>query len=200
MHESTPPDSADPLFLRQSRLRAQRGGVDGFSLIEVTLAIAIVAFAFISLIGLLPAGMSVFNQTLDDTNEMRISGVLSSMIQATDYDNLTNEFADEVYYFDVDGGALDTKDRQVATYREQRIYSAKVIFDDQYVQPTNLRYQRKSEAQRALILVGKYDDAVNDTLNNTATGEQVLNLLKQPTDRTKIRVFPMVITKTDGEK
>jgi uncharacterized protein (TIGR02598 family) len=55
------------LFLQ--RLRR----VAGFSLIEVTLAIAIIAFAFIALIGLLPAGLGVFAQTVDATNELRIS-------------------------------------------------------------------------------------------------------------------------------
>src|SRR5436190_2449587 len=94
----------------------------GFSLIEVTLAIAIVAFAFVALIGLLPAGLGVFNQTMDSTNEMRISSDLSSMIQATDYDKLTSSFAQTVYYFDVDGGALDTSINPRVAYKDSRIY------------------------------------------------------------------------------
>lgn len=176
--------------------RRKRGG---FSLIEVTLAIAIVAFAFVALIGLLPAGLGVFNQTMDSSNEMRISSELTSMIQATNYDNLTNAFAQNIYYFDVDGGALDTK-VDSRGYENERIYSAKVIFDVQVVQPTNIRFEREKVALSALILIGKYNDAVNNQLDILGTSEQVVSMLKNPPKNVKLRVLPMLVTKTDGLK
>ena len=40
----------------------------GFSLIEVTLAIGIIAFAFVALFGLLPTGMQTFRASVDTTN------------------------------------------------------------------------------------------------------------------------------------
>src|SRR5215204_437709 len=141
MHTPAPPNTQNASAFTDAPPRLQ-GRRAGFSLIEVTLAIAIVAFAFISLIGLLPAGMSAFNQTMDATNEMRISGVLTSMIPAMDYDNLDKEFNNNVYYFDVDGSALDTERRPIAAYKEQRIYSAKVVLDIQYVQPSNMKLKR----------------------------------------------------------
>ena len=182
------PDAFPPLQHRRS----------GFSLIEVTLAIAIVAFAFVSLIGLLPAGMSVFNQTMDATNEMRISGVMTSMIQATDYDNLVKEFNENLYYFDADGGALDTKKREVSAYEDQRIYTAKVVLDVQVVQPNNLRFKELTEGRRALILVGKYNETVNGKLAALTNLTDVTNLLKDSSRVHKIKVFPMIVTKTDG--
>ena len=168
-------------------------------MIEVTLAIAIVAFAFVALIGLLPAGLGVFNQTMDSTNEMRISSDLTSMIQATNYDNLTSAFAQNVYYFDVDGGVLDTKLEPKDVYKDERIYSAKVVFDDQ-VQPTAVTFKRETEALSALILIGKYNDTVNGTLDTLNSAEEVVAMLKNPPKGFKIRVFPMVVTKTDGLK
>lgn len=198
MHTPAPPVDQNPLSMCPPPGSPCKRKQGGFSLIEVTLAIAIVAFAFISLIGLLPAGLSVFNQTMDSTNEMRITSDLSSMIQASDYDKLTSDFANNIYYFDVDGGALDTKQRENEGYREQRIYSAKVVFDDQYVQPSTLKYARDTVALRALILIGKYNETVNDKLEDISTAQDVLELLKKPVRSHKIRVFPMVITKTDG--
>ena len=203
MHTPAPPNAQTALVCSDAaRLlpppftgRRRRAG---FSLIEVTLAIAIVAFAFISLIGLLPAGMSVFNQTMDATNELRISAVLSSMIQASDYDKLQTDYGSDIYYFDVDGSALDSKEKPISDYEDQRIYSAKVVLDDQYVQPTRLKYLRKTEGMRVLILIGKYTKEVNAELQGISNATAVLTMLKQ-TDRThKIKVFPMIITKMDS--
>lgn len=200
MHTPSPPTQEPALVpcspLPPSFRRRERAG---FSLVEVTLAIAIVAFAFVALIGLLPAGLGVFNQTMDSSNEMRITSELTSMIQATNYDNLTNAFAKNVYYFDVDGGALDTKGDPKG-YDNERIYSAKVVFDDQYVQPTNIRYERKTVAVSALILIGKYNETINNQLDSLNSAQEVVSMLKQPAKGMKIRVFPMLVSKTDGLK
>jgi uncharacterized protein (TIGR02598 family) len=197
MHTPVPPDAQTALPACRDIPHQTRRRLAAFSLIEVTLAIAIVAFAFISLIGLLPAGMAVFNQTMDATNEMRIVGDLSSMVQASDYDKLTASFANQLYYFDVDGGFLDTRDVPVDEYVEKRIYSAKVIFDDQIVQPSQLKYVRATQALRALVLVGKYNDSVNQELDRLTTANEVLNMLKNPPSGFKIHVTPMLISKND---
>src|SRR5688572_12071231 len=107
MHTTVPPDAQNPLEACPPPISRRRRR-DGFSLIEVTLAIAIVAFAFIALIGLLPAGLSVFNQTMDSTNEMRISSDITSILQSTEYSKLptNDEITKNLFYFDVDGGLL----------------------------------------------------------------------------------------------
>ena len=54
---------------------------DGFSLVEVTLAIGIIAFAFVALFGLLPMGMTTFRAAVDSTNDTSIMQDLNSMVQ-----------------------------------------------------------------------------------------------------------------------
>ena len=62
----------------------------GFSLIEVTLAIGIVAFAFISLFGLLPTGLNVFRGAIDTTLGSQIVQQTTDQYQQTDFDELVN--------------------------------------------------------------------------------------------------------------
>ena len=200
MHTTAPPVhqtlsypwmDASPRSKRFKRCR-------GFSLIEVTLAIAIVAFAFIALIGLLPAGMNVFTQTMDSTNEMRITSYLTSMMQATDYDKLNdNSFAADTYYFDVDGGFLDSEKNQNSKYVDKRIYAARVLFEKQNVPVAGGGdfYDRTKVALRGLVLVGKYNDTVRGYLSGLTTADQAVRTIPS---KHKIRIFPMVISKTDG--
>jgi uncharacterized protein (TIGR02598 family) len=198
MHTPVPPDAQTALpACRDVPRRSPRNlrSLAGFSLIEVTLAIAIVAFAFISLIGLLPAGMAVFNQTMDATNEMRIVSDLSSMVQASDYDKLTATFSNQIYFYDVDGGFLDTKDVPVDDYIEKRIYAAKVIFDIQQMQ--EVKFDKKLEALKGLVLVGKYNDTVTSKLDSLQSAADVLALLRNPLPGFKIHVAPLIISKND---
>ena len=62
----------------------------GFSLIEVTLSIGIVAFAFISLFGLVPTGLNVFRASIDTTVGTQIVQEVTDIAQQTDYSTLTN--------------------------------------------------------------------------------------------------------------
>lgn len=80
MSISTGPDRA---VLR--RLRA------GFSLIEVTLSIGIVAFAFVAVFGLLPAGMSNFRQSMNITVGGQIAQRVINEAQQTDFDELVKD-------------------------------------------------------------------------------------------------------------
>src|SRR5688572_15315225 len=149
----TSPTACPNPFLRRFRR------VAGFSLIEVTLAIAIIAFAFIALIGLLPAGLGIFAQTVDSTNEMRISGHLSSMLLATDFDKLKSgsDYSSNIYYYDVDGGFLDSDQDPNPKYANERIYAARALFDKQNVpQPTGQSsYDPTNVAIKALLVIGK---------------------------------------------
>ena len=192
LHQTFPAACLSPIPVASHRRR-------GFSLIEVTLAIAIVAFAFIALIGLLPAGLSVFNQTVDSTNEMRISQNLVSMLQSTDFDNLKGDsaFASNIYYYDVDGGFLDSEQDPKPNFIPHRIYAARALFDQQNIpQPGQAVYDPDRIAIRALILVGKNNEAVKTYMSSLSNSESVHKKL----DKHSVRVFPIVITKTDGLK
>jgi uncharacterized protein (TIGR02598 family) len=170
----------------------------GFSLIEVTLAIAIIAFAFIALIGLLPAGLSVFSQTVDSTNEMRISSHLTSMLMATDFKELKSgkDFGSNLFYYDVDGGYLDSEQRRVQGYESGRIYVARALIEAQNVPKTGKAFFDENKvAVKAVIVVGKNNDAIKTYMTGLSNAQ---SLEKSPPQPHRVRVIPVVITKTDG--
>jgi uncharacterized protein (TIGR02598 family) len=176
--------------------------VAGFSLIEVTLAIAIIAFAFIALIGLLPAGLGIFNQTVDSTNEMRISNHLSSLLMASDFENLKSggSYSSNLYYYDIDGGFLDSEQQPNLAYKDQRIYVARAMFDGQNIPKSgtaNADYDQSNVAIKAVILVGRNHEAVSSYIASMSNSESVH---KSPPHPHKVRTIPVIISKTDGKK
>jgi len=62
----------------------------GFSLVEVALAIGIVAFAFVALLSLLPAGLTTFRRALDTSICSQISQRIVGEAQQVDFDVLTD--------------------------------------------------------------------------------------------------------------
>ena len=63
----------------------------GFSLVEATLSIGVVAFAFIAILGLLPAGLTVFRQAMDTSVSAQISQRVAADLQVSDYFELLRE-------------------------------------------------------------------------------------------------------------
>ncbi|MEA3211554.1 MAG: hypothetical protein QOE70_4611 [Chthoniobacter sp.] len=84
---------------RQNSLRA-------FSLIEITLAIGIVAFAFVALFGLLPVGLNVFRGALDTSVRSQIVQRLVADAQQADFDVLKSK-GDSFRYFDDEGTEIE---------------------------------------------------------------------------------------------
>lgn len=79
----------------------------GFTLVEVTLAIGIISFAFVAMFGLLPVGLSVSRQAMDTTIEAQIVQQLKTQAIQTDFSLLSElEKADEVF-FDDQGKQVD---------------------------------------------------------------------------------------------
>ena len=64
---------------------SQNRNHSGFSLVEVALAIGIIAFAFVSLFALMPTGLNTFRAAIDTSNETWIMQGMNSMIQTTDF-------------------------------------------------------------------------------------------------------------------
>lgn len=83
----------------------------GFSLVEVVLAIGIVAFAFLPLLGLMPIGLNTSRQAIDTTMEAQIVQQMTSLAQQTDFSNLPTMVknplvttpASNLVYFDGNG-------------------------------------------------------------------------------------------------
>lgn len=59
-----------------------------FSLVEVVLAIGIVSFAMVSILGLIPVGLHTFRNAMDLSVEAGIAQKLVADVQRTDFQNL----------------------------------------------------------------------------------------------------------------
>lgn len=79
-----------------------RSGVAAFSLVEVVLALGVVSFGMISIVGLLGMGLKNFHDAIDTTTEAQITQRLANELQLGSYANLTNA-ASTNYYFTPEG-------------------------------------------------------------------------------------------------
>ena len=70
----------------RGRLRTDRQSA--FTLVEVTLAIGIVAFAFVAVFGLIPTGMTAFRRAMDVSIGSQIAERVINDAQQTDYPDL----------------------------------------------------------------------------------------------------------------
>ena len=80
-------------FSRSSFTRIPSDSVDwrrAFSLVEVVLALGVVAFAFVALFSLLPVGMGVFREAMDTSVSTQIVQRIAGDAQETDFDNLVD--------------------------------------------------------------------------------------------------------------
>ncbi|MDR0534466.1 MAG: Verru_Chthon cassette protein B [Verrucomicrobiales bacterium] len=96
---------------------------NGFSLVEVVLALGILVFCLVALLGLLPMGIQSFRSAMSMTVESQIAQSLSSDLQLTDFSNLRAG----TYYFD-DQGMLLSDAPNAADARV--IYTATVTLQD----------------------------------------------------------------------
>jgi len=79
-----PPNPSNPRkFI--ARLRQS-----GFSLVEVVLAVGVISFAFVAILGLLPAGLHQFRQAMDNSVAAQISQRIIQDAQQSDFDILTD--------------------------------------------------------------------------------------------------------------
>jgi type II secretory pathway pseudopilin PulG len=61
-----------------------------FSLVEVVLAVGVISFAFVAILGLLPAGLNQFRQAMDASVGAQIAQRIILECQQTDFDVLTD--------------------------------------------------------------------------------------------------------------
>jgi len=73
-----------------------------FSMVEMALAMAIVSFAMVSLLGLIPVGLKITRDTLDITVQSQVFQLISNQIQLTDYKNMS-QWNGQKLYFDSQG-------------------------------------------------------------------------------------------------
>ncbi len=197
MHKCISPSELPQPLHRHHRKR--RSG--GFSLIEVSMALAIVAIAFVALIGLLPAGMKVFEAAANTTAETRMVAHLSSLVQAADYTKFKASapaLASNYFYYDVDGSFVDSKNEPVAGSEQKRIYAAKILVDAQNVPSEGAVYDPTVTASKVLIVMGRNDPFVLKTLDTINTTSVITNGVGI-NPNTKIKVQPIIVARMDIE-
>jgi uncharacterized protein (TIGR02598 family) len=173
----------------------------GFSLIEVSMALAIVAVAFVALIGLLPAGMRIFEAAVATTAETRMMSHLSGVVQASDYTEFRNGNYDNVYfYFDVDGLYLDSSQKPVPDFAVKRVYTAKLILGDQNIPNSAATgsgdYDDEKTSMRVLVAMGRADPVVIATMEKLKVPSDV----KDPTKITpRVKIQPVLFSRMDLE-
>lgn len=90
-----------------------------FSLVEVTLALGLVAFALISVLGLMPVGLTTMREAMDQTTQSQISRRVAGEMMLTPFSKLDAWLANGPIYFD------DQGEKQAAENGETR-YSVEI--------------------------------------------------------------------------
>jgi uncharacterized protein (TIGR02598 family) len=97
--------------------------------VETALALGVTAFALVALMGLLPAGLSIFRKAIDTTVSAQIVQRIVSDAEQTDFDSLlakgTSSGGDyyvlPLRYFDDQGNEVVTAGPQPTSIEQQRI-------------------------------------------------------------------------------
>ncbi len=93
----------------QSSIKIQRRKNSAFTLIEIAIALLVVAFAFVPLFGLLPVGLGLSREAIDATVQSQIVQQLTAESLQTDYSSLTALATNSIsnpYYFDEQGNRV----------------------------------------------------------------------------------------------
>ncbi len=119
---SCPP--VTPALIGLSRPRgAARKKCRAFTLVETALALGIVAFALVPLVGMLPIGLRISHDASDLTMSAQIAQRLAGMVHQSDYSNYSR-LANGYYYFDNEGQPLKVTNSVVPA---AAIYAANIF-------------------------------------------------------------------------
>lgn len=89
----------------------------GFSLVEVTLALAVMTFVSFSLLGLMPEGLRNHRKSMDLTVQAQITQDLAAMVQRTSFADVKT--LANTYFYDAEGLPLEEVDKARAVYEAQ---------------------------------------------------------------------------------
>ena len=172
----------------------------GFSLVEVALAIGIVAFAFVALLGLIPTGLNTFRQAIDKTNETAIVQDLNSMVQVTPWDKidaLDYKTSQEIFYYNDEGRFVDSSVHSSAAGGAllQRLYGAKLIIEPLRRPDTAATHEEMAGARRVIVVIANVTQPPAKAALDTAVNADTVS--KLPTG-VSITVHPFVVTQMDA--
>lgn len=98
-------DIAD-ILLREARTVPMLGANTfqrAFSLVEVVLAIGVIGFGVLIVLGLMPVGLNTMRQAMDNSTEMQIVKQISGEALLMPFSQLATNFSDKTFYYDEQG-------------------------------------------------------------------------------------------------
>jgi len=78
---------------------------EGFSLVEVAMSLAIVGFACVAMLGLIPMGLTTFHKAMGNTIEADIVQNLTNDILLANFSSVY-QYNNQTYYYDSEGSPL----------------------------------------------------------------------------------------------
>ncbi|HSI84536.1 MAG: Verru_Chthon cassette protein B [Candidatus Methylacidiphilales bacterium] len=104
------PVFADPGLSRMPMLLRVRRNSAGFTLVETVLALGVVAFSMMGILGMLIVGLTSFREAVNATAESQIVQSVSNDILLTDYSFLMSKEYPYTRYFDEQGNEVPSGD------------------------------------------------------------------------------------------
>lgn len=104
----------------------------GFSLVEITLALGIVCFSMLPILGLLPIGLTSLSESATRTGRANIAKELSSELQQISLSEIVN-LPSQTYYYDRSGTPVTRGDKDV-------FFSANFAINDPLIPGTPTDY------------------------------------------------------------
>jgi len=96
----------------------------GFSLVEIVVAVGIVATVMVALLGMIPTGLNTVNEAAHTMAEIRIAQQILGEVQLTQWQEIDKWETDGPYFYDLEGNRLDSSEQSKV------IYTCKVIVDE----------------------------------------------------------------------
>jgi len=84
-------------------------GKSGFSLVEVTIALAVTTFALTTVLALIPVALSTYSDSKLDTIKAQAADLVHARLQAADFSSIPNGMSFP-WYLDYDGLDVDAAD------------------------------------------------------------------------------------------
>ncbi len=107
------------------------GGVNAFSLVEVTLALGIVAFSLVTLLGVIPMGLVTFHKAVETSVGSQIVQQVVTDVEQTDFSSLTSSTGVNqlgLRYFDDQGNELPSSTSPGAIYQVNVVINTSPVF------------------------------------------------------------------------
>jgi uncharacterized protein (TIGR02598 family) len=167
-----------------------------FSIIEVTLAIAVMATMFIAVLGLLPAGMRMSEAASGTNAQSRIVAHITSLMQTGGYKKVLDQNrTNALYYYDVEGNYLDSDTASIPSYTTKRVYAARAIALSQNIPNGIEKFSIERTASKVMVVMGRNDSAVADEIRKLTDEESI----KKLPGGVRVKMQAVLLSRMDSE-